>query len=138
MDGFGLVFHHLGLAVKAPDAAFLYLQALGYRAGNEVHDPLQRVNLALRHHDVMPDVEVIWPGDGPSPIDGLLKRSGSLVYHLCYRSADPAASVAAMEAAGLRVMQVAPPTPAVLFGGREVSFYSIAGVGLIELIAWPD
>lgn len=129
-----LAFHHFGLAVGAPQEAFDYLRALGYRDGNQVFDALQRVNLAMRHHPAMPDVEVIWPGAEPSPIDKLVKRMGTLVYHLCYECADPAAVVAALEAAGIETMQVSPPTPAVLFGGREVSFHTVSGFGLIELL----
>ena len=132
-NAFGLTFHHFGLAVRKPDTAFLYLKALGYTDGAAAFDPLQGVNLAMRHHKSMPDVEVIWPGDGASPLDNYLKR-GSIVYHLCYASADVKASLAAMSAAGLRLLPVAPPTPAVLFGGIAVSFHSVLGVGLIELI----
>ena len=69
MNRYGLEFHHFGLAVKSPKAAFAYLDDLGYRAGNTCYDPLQKVNLAMRHHRRMPDVEVIWPGAEPSPID---------------------------------------------------------------------
>jgi len=107
MNRYGLEFHHFGLAVKSPEAAFHYLDDLGYCAGNTCYDPLQKVNLAMRHHERMPDVEVIWPGAEPSPIDRLLERSDSMIYHLCYTSADVAASVAALEEAGLEV-QFAP------------------------------
>ncbi len=62
MQAFGLRFHHLGLAVPAPDPAFAFLEALGYGPGAQAFDPLQNVNLAMRHHAQMPDVEVIWPG----------------------------------------------------------------------------
>jgi Glyoxalase/Bleomycin resistance protein/Dioxygenase superfamily len=130
----GMAFHHFGLAVSAPEAAFLYLASLGYTEGNSVFDPLQRVNLAMRHHASMPDVEVIWPGDDPSPIDNLVKRTGSMIYHLCYTSPDPAAALSALEAAGLETAVVSPPTPAILFGGREVSFHEISGFGLIEIL----
>ena len=131
----GLAFHHFGLAVGAPEEAFRYLTALGYTEGKAVFDPLQRVHLAMRHHGAMPDVEVIWPGDGPSPIDKLIKRSGTMIYHLCYACPHPAAAIAALEAAGLDTQQVSPPTPAVLFDGREVSFYTVSGFGLIELLS---
>jgi len=130
----GLQFHHFGLAVADPGEAFRYLLALGYSEGNAVFDPLQRVNLAIRHHPAMPDVEVIWPGDGPSPIDRMIKGSGTLIYHLCYESADPDAALAALEAAGIETVLVSPPKPAVLFAGREVSFHMVPGFGLIELL----
>jgi hypothetical protein len=130
----GIAFHHFGLAVAAPEEAFLYLASLGYTEGNSVFDPLQKVNLAMRHHSFMPDVEVIWPGEGPSPIDNLVKRTGSMIYHLCYSCPDPAAALSALERAGLETIVVSPPTPAILFGGREVSFHHISGFGLIEML----
>ena len=134
----GLEFHHFGLAVPTPEGAFRYLSALGYTEGNMVFDPAQKVNVAMRHHAVMPDVEVIWPGEKPSPIDKLLKRNGSMIYHICYEVIDPEAAVALMEAAGLEVVLVSPPKPTPLFGGREVSFHSVEDVGLIELLRVPS
>jgi Glyoxalase/Bleomycin resistance protein/Dioxygenase superfamily len=135
MNKFGLEFHHYGLAVRTPEAAFRYLEDLGYRAGSSCYDPLQKVNLAMRHHDHMPDVEVIWPGNEPSPIDSMLKRSDSMIYHLCYTSANVERSVVAIEQAGLEVLALDAAQPALLFDGLEVSFYSITGVGIIEVIA---
>jgi hypothetical protein len=130
----GLAFHHFGLAVKRPDPAFLYLETLGYRKGARCWDPLQSVNLAMLHHDTMPDVEVIWPGGEPSPIDNLVKGGKSMIYHQCYTAQDPEASIAALRDVGLDVIEIAPPKPAVLFDGLEVSFYSVARVGVIEII----
>jgi hypothetical protein len=135
MNRYGLEFHHFGLAVKSPEAAFQYLEDLGYQAGNTCYDPLQKVNLAMRHHARMPDVEVIWPGAEPSPLDRMLAQSDSLIYHLCYTSGDVAASVAALDEAGLEVLPLGLAQPALLFGGLEVSFYGVSGVGIIEIIA---
>jgi hypothetical protein len=135
MNRCGLEFHHFGLAVKSPDAAFRYLNDLGYRAGSTCYDPLQKVNLAMRHHDRMPDVEVIWPGAEPSPIDPMLEQSDGLIYHTCYTSEDVELSLAALEHAGLEVLPLGFPQPALLFDGLEVSFHRITGVGVIEIIA---
>jgi hypothetical protein len=129
-----LAFHHLGLAVASPDEAFRYLASLGYVAGNSVFDPIQRVNLAMRHHATMPDIEVIWPGDSPSPIDKLIKRTGSMIYHVCYTCSNVESALDAFAAAGVEVVTVSPPAPAVLFGGQEVSFYHVSGFGLIEIL----
>jgi hypothetical protein len=133
MQGYGLRFHHLGLAVAGPEQAFVFLEALGYRPGAQTFDPLQNVNLAMRHHQAMPDVEVIWPGEGPSPIDQMVRR-GNMIYHMCFETDDAAASIAAMEAAGLRVFSLGAPKPARLFGGVPVSFHRVDQVGLIEFI----
>lgn len=129
-----LRFHHFGMAVSKPDKAFRYLEALGYAEGRQVYDPLQAVNLAMRHHPVMPDVEVIWPGNVPSPIDNIIKGGKSLIYHLCYESDDVEAALSHLRNAGLDVIEIAPPKPAVLFGGLHVSFYNILRVGMIEII----
>src|SRR5476651_538312 len=96
MNRYGLKFHHLGLAVKSSEAAFRYLEDLGYRPGSACYDPLQKVHLAMRHHDHMPDVEVIWPGSEVSPIDRMLKRNDGMIYHLCYTSDDVERSVVAL------------------------------------------
>ncbi|MET4278984.1 MULTISPECIES: VOC family protein [unclassified Bradyrhizobium] len=127
-------FHHLGLAVGSPDEAFRYLASLGYTAGNQVFDPLQRVNLAMRYHPAMPNVEVIWPGDGPSPIDKQIKKNGSMIYHLCYTCPNAEAALSKLAATGVDIQTVSPPTPALLFGGQSVSFHFVSGFGLIEIL----
>lgn len=133
IDSFGLRFHHLGLAVPAPDEAFRFLLALGYAPGAQAFDPLQNVHLAMRHHATMPDVEVIWPGDGPSPIHQMIKR-GNMIYHMGFVAPDAGAAIASIEAQGFRVYSLGEPKPARLFGGVPVSFHSVDQFGLIELI----
>ncbi len=135
MTGFGLAFHHLGLAVSRPEEAATFLTGLGYAIGELVFDPEQNINLALCRHPQMPAVEIISPGNGPGPIDKYVTRFASgIIYHACYETADRSQSLAAIEAAKLRPICVLPPRPAVLFGGRAVSFYAVIGVGLIELL----
>jgi hypothetical protein len=136
---YGLVFDHLGLAVKSPDAATRFLGDLGYEIGTSVFDPIQKVNLIMCRHNAMPAVEIIFPGDDSGPVDRLLaQHREGLVYHMCFRTQDLDASLAAMaDDAGLRAFCVAPPEQAVLFGGQRVSFYVVDGVGLIELLEDP-
>jgi methylmalonyl-CoA/ethylmalonyl-CoA epimerase len=136
MDRLGLRFHHLGLAAREPAAACRVLKGLGYRCGEEIFDPEQNVRLVMCDHDSMPSVEVIAPGsDGKTPVDRLVaKHGGGIVYHLCYTTQDLSGTLAAMEKEGLHATCVAPPTPAILFGGERVSFYLLDGLGLIEII----
>lgn len=131
---FGLNFHHLGLAVREPNDAFRYFESLGYAISSVVLDPLQRVNLAFCSHPAMPDVELVWPGKEPSPIDAVVKQNSGLVYHLCYTADDPDEAVASIEEAGLNIVAAGPAKPAVLFGGHEVAFFYIENLGLIEII----
>jgi Glyoxalase/Bleomycin resistance protein/Dioxygenase superfamily len=130
-----LHFHHIGLAVADPDVTFRFLALQGYTEGNMVYDPLQRVNLAMRHHQIMPDFEVIWPGSEPSPIDKMIKRHGTMMYHCCYETDRVDDALKIITDAGFDVAMVSPPKPALLFGGREVSFHLIDKFGLIELLS---
>jgi hypothetical protein len=135
MTPFNLTFHHLGLAVRRPKEALIFLEGLGYSSAQPVFDSMQNVHLIMCAHAAMPAVEIIYPGPGTSPIDGYLARQpNGLVYHACYASPDLAESLAQWEAAGIAAVCVSEPKPAILFGGRKVSFYNVLGVGLIEII----
>lgn len=136
MNELGLHFHHLGLAVRTPEAACGFLSVLGYTIGQSVFDPEQNVRLLMCTHAQMPQVEIIHPAQsGKSPVDRLVSQHKSgIVYHVCYCSADLDSSLAAMDKAGLRSVCVSPPKPAVLFGGERVSFYMVDGMGLIEIL----
>ena len=135
MADFDLTFHHLGLATPRPDKALEFLGGLGYRHGESIFDPEQNVNLIFCEHSQMPAVEIISPGQGGGPIDKMLSTNpNGLIYHPCYSSQDLTRSLARMEAAGTRVLCVSPPKPAILFNGALVSFYSVVGIGLIEIL----
>jgi catechol 2,3-dioxygenase-like lactoylglutathione lyase family enzyme len=135
MNEFGLRFHHLGLAVRRPDEARSILGGLGYRLGAPLFDPEQNVNLFMCRHDAMPDIEVIYPGEGKGPVDRLVARhADGIVYHLCYVTDDLGATLRRFAETGLRAQCVSPPKPAVLFGGSTVSFYMVIGIGLIEIV----
>jgi methylmalonyl-CoA/ethylmalonyl-CoA epimerase len=133
---FGLCFHHLGLAVDRPQTAIIFLEGLGYKIGRDTFDPQQNVNLFLCEHAAMPSVEVIYPAEGKGPLDRLLKQHrDGLVYHMCYSTFNPEASLGAMDReSDLHVLCVSPPRAAILFGGKPVSFYIVSNVGLIEII----
>lgn len=134
MQSYGLTFDHFGLATRDAEKTLAFLRGLGYMTPGAVHDPLQRVNLVLCHHAAMPAVEVIFEADDAGPLDAILAQQPQSIYHLCFRSRDLVATLDVIRAAGLRVMVVSPPKPAVLFGGRPVSFYMVRGFGLIEII----
>ena len=131
----GLVFHHHGLAVADDAAALRMLRLLGYTIGERVHDPLQKVYVRLCRSDTHPAVEIVLPGpDGPSPIDGLLRRNPASLYHTCYETPDLDATLRAFEHAGLATLPLTERRPAVLFGGRHVSFHHVGGWGTVELL----
>ncbi|MDB5579761.1 MAG: methylmalonyl-CoA epimerase [Bradyrhizobium sp.] len=130
----GLTFNHHGLALRDDAQAILFLQTLGYAIDDLVHDPVQDVRLRLCTHEHLPAVEIVMPGDGPGPLDGILSRTDTLLYHSCYEVEDRQAVLEMLEDRGLRVFDMLQPTPAILFGNRKVSFHTIVGYGLIELL----
>jgi methylmalonyl-CoA/ethylmalonyl-CoA epimerase len=137
LENFGLRFHHFGLAVTDTAAGRKVLEGMGYRCGDEIHDPLQEVQLVWCSHLAMPAVELVAPTDKPGPLDNIAEDNTGNVYHLCYSADDIEASIESIKAAGIRVMTVAPPKPAVLFGGKTVGFYQVKGFGLIEIVEEP-
>ena len=135
MTQFGLIFHHLGVAVRKPEAALAFVRGMGYGVQPPVFDPLQNVNLIMCTHATEPAIEIIYKAEGDGPIDiHLSKHTQGLIYHSCYVSKDVEGSISALAEAGLRAVCVSQPKDAVLFGGLSVSFYQVAGLGLIEII----
>src|SRR5579862_660800 len=121
MINFGLEFHHFGLAARRLSDAMSFVSGLGYTVGDRVFDPEQNVTLSLCRHVSMPAIEIICPSGTAGPIDKYLAHHpDGLIYHLCYEAEDLKASLRILEAANLRVICVAEPRPAVLFGGRLV------------------
>lgn len=130
-----LRFHHFGLAVRRPEEARKFVASLGYQTGQAVFDPAQNVHLELCCHPTHPAVEIVWPGGETGPIDKLARRyTSGIVYHLCYETNDLAAALAALTSVGLNPICISGPTPALLFGGRKVSFYNVIGLGLVEIL----
>lgn len=130
-----LQFHHLGLAVRQPEASLKLLTAQGYRVGSEIFDPNQSVNAVLCQHETEPSVEVLWPGSTLSPIENLVNRHASgVVYHICYLTPDLGAALEKMNDLGLGVTCISPPQAAPLFAKCKVSFYNIRGLGLVEIL----
>ena len=134
MNEWQLEFHHLGLAVHSPEMARVYLKGLGYTLSESIYDPLQAVNLQMAEHTRQPNIELVWPGNEISPLDGIIKGQQGIIYHTCFVAINIEHSLEMMQKQGLRVITVSAPKPAVLFSGRLVSFYMVRGFGLIEVL----
>lgn len=126
-------FHHFGLAVKRFDEAIRFHENLGYKVGNRAEDPLQKVELMMLHSTAMPDVELIKPISEESPINGYLKKSNEIIYHVCYEVNSEEEQRHLLSTG--RALCISQPKPAVLFGGRPVSFFYVKNVGIIEILS---
>lgn len=134
MKGYGLEFHHLGLAVAKKEKAVRFVRGLGYKVQEQIYDPEQKVYLILCCAEEMPDIEIISKSDEPGPLDVILKEQTALIYHICYKSKDIRLSLELMKEDGNRIIMAHPAKRAILFGNRPVSFYLVDGFGLIEII----
>lgn len=124
----------MGLALPKDTDALLMLKTLGYYIGDKVYDPLQNAHLRLCTSKTRPTVEIVMPGNGAGPIDQIITKYQEMIYHTCYETDDLAATIEAFDAAGLRCLPLTERKPAVLFGGRHVSFYRVVGWGIVELL----
>ncbi len=134
MSEFGLKFHHLGLAVSNEDQALVLLQGNGYKIGDKIFDPEQKVYLRFCTAETSPAIELIIRGPEPGPLEPILKRYNELIYHTCYEVDDLQQTITSMENANLRVLPIAERKPAILFNNKYVSFYKVMGFGMIELL----
>ncbi len=133
MDKYGLKFHHLGLATRKCDKAVKFLKGLGYSVSESILDSIQNVNLIMCIHPSMPDIEIISPAQTSGHLDILLKDYSEQLYHICYTSKNLSVSLEKIKA-GNRVITVSERKPAVLFSNKFVSFYLVAGFGIIEIL----
>jgi len=133
-DNYGLKFHHFGMAVRNTEVTIKVLQGLGYRCNEEIYDPLQEVNLIWCEHDSMPAVELVSSTGSPGPVDKILENSPESVYHMCFAAQSIENSIAALRSDGVRIIPMAAPKPAVLFGNQPVGFYQVKGLGLVEIV----
>jgi len=133
MDKYGLHFHHLGLATKKCDKAIIFLKGLGYSVSEPVYDSIQNVNLIMCSNPSLPDIEIIYPAQTSGHLDTILKDNSEQFYHICYTSGNVSDSLEKIRAEN-RIITISERKPAVLFSNKYVSFYLVAGFGIIEIL----
>jgi hypothetical protein len=121
------------MAVRQFAPARDFYTSQGYIAGLPTVDPLQEVELLFCTKNGAPSVELVRPLHDRSPVAGYLKSEDERLYHVCFEVSDLGAALASVYARR-RYICVSPRKPAVLFGGRYVSFYYAKGIGLVEFL----
>lgn len=130
-----LSFHHFGLALVTEDRAIKFLSGIGYDCGSLVYDPEQDVHLRICSSLTKPAVEIVLPGKSENgPLTSILSKYDEIVYHICFETEDVDLTLQELKNRHIRYMKIGERKPAILFGGRYVSFFKIAGFGLIELL----
>ncbi len=107
-----LKLNHIGVAVKNDKATAALLESMGYRDGGLRYDANQNVNVRFMYSDDSPAIELLSKPDvvpdfskaemldnkrlvgisggveAASPIDKIIEKNGTCVYHLCYETHD--------------------------------------------------
>lgn len=124
---------HICIAVRSIETAVGRLgPLLGYAPRtSKVTNTRQMVNVLFLARSGSLDIKLIEPSCAESPLWASL-RKGEGLHHLCFRTADTAASLEELQSKGLRVLS--PPAPGEAFDDGLIAF-GFAGCGLnVELI----
>lgn len=127
---------HVAIAVASIEQARkVYVELLGMPASGLEHVADQRVNVLMVHAGAQ-RLELVEPAGTDSPIAGFLAKRGPGLHHLAYRVEDVAAAVAALKAAGLRLIDEQPRPGA---HGTRIAFVHPSATGgvLTELVELP-
>jgi methylmalonyl-CoA/ethylmalonyl-CoA epimerase len=125
-------FHHIGVACKDIEKAVAQYEKGGYVKSDVVFDPIQNINICFLTSTLNPTIELLSPVNEKSPVVQILKKNGTIPYHVCYSV--PNIEVAVKELVSQRYMQVSPINPACALHDKCVCFMFHKDVGLIELL----
>lgn len=128
----GLKFHHLGIATAELQGTAELYSKLGFQGSEVIHDPLQKVQICFLSKSNHPLLELVAPADETSPVNAILQKTGTSLYHSCYEVADLDERIAAFRKE--RFLLVVKPVPAIAFENRRVCFLYHPQIGLIELL----
>jgi len=130
------VLHHLGCVVPSISAvADAFAKSISASWDSQIiHDPLQRVRVAFfKPVDPRnPVYELVEPAGDDSPVGKFLKKAGGGLHHVCYEIDGLESGLKDAQRAGFAI--VAPPKPAVAFGGRRIAWICSKNRLLIELL----
>ena len=124
--------HHYGLATNNLDQAMEAFRSLGYQVNEPVLDPIQRVKVALASREGEHPIELVCDDEGGGQVRGILSKSGSGLYHICYEVDQLEETIATLRAKGYLLLHK--PTPATAFDKRRIAWLYNRNIGLIELL----
>ncbi len=134
-----LAFHHIGVAVRDIAAALPHYESIfGLRLTDGPYDdPIQKVRVAFLKRDpgapnaADPCIELVEPLSPDAPVNRYLAKDAG-AYHLCYEVAALEETISTMRTQGC--LLIAPPAPAVAFGGRRIAWLFTPTRQLVELL----
>ena len=128
--------HHVAIVVPSIAAARkTYVDVLGLQAGAVEYVADQKVNVLVCHAGAE-RIELVEPAAPDSPVTAFLAKRGGGLHHLAYRVTNVERALAALRAAGLRLIDERPRPGA---HGTRIAFVhpSAAHGVLTELVEEP-
>jgi LAO/AO transport system kinase len=127
----GALLDHLGIAVSSLETALPFYQSLGLPLAHREVVPHEKVSVAMLPAGD-PRIELLEPTAPDSPISNFLEKRGPGLHHIALRVPDLNATVAALRASGVRLLN----EPRAGAGGHLYVFVHPASAGgvLLELI----
>ena len=114
-------FHHFGLGVKRFEEAKKFYSHLGYEIGKNIIEKKQKVEIVLCTSNSMPTIELVKPLGKDSPVNNYLKKLNEVFYHSCFEIENLKKIRSFLYTHNAKC--VSPPTEAVAFNYRKVSFF---------------
>lgn len=128
----GLRVHHYGLATDNLEQSMATLASLGYRLGEIVFDPIQKVRVAFASRQDEAMIELICDVDENGPTRRMVTASGNGLYHICYEVDNMEETILSLR--GNKFLLMHAPVPAEGCGGRRIAWMYNRYVGVIELL----
>lgn len=129
---FKLQFHHIGIATENITKTANIYSKLGFKVTDVIYDHIQNVNISFLEKDEHPLIELVEPVNERSPINNILNKSGTSIYHTCYEMNDMKETISFFKNKGF--VLISKPMPAIAFNNRNIAFLYQSHVGLIELL----
>jgi len=127
-------FHHIGVACRDLAAEQRAFEILGYRAEGPVYDDAG-LGISCRFLTMpeasAPRIELVTPLARSAVLDPWLNQ-GVKLYHLAFFVTGLEQEIERLQAQRGKI--IVPPTPAIAFGGKRVSFVMMPNLLLSELI----
>ena len=127
--------HHIGIASKDMEGSIRRHEVLfNLRPVTEVvDDPVHKVSVVLLSDPMRRGVpiELVSPLNERSPVTNFLKRAIHL-YHICFTVDDVESAIKKARAEGAIV--ISGPSPAKLYGGREIAFIYTPDGYIVEFL----
>ncbi len=124
--------NHFGYAVNNIQKSIGDFKLLGYSIEEiEYKDNDRQVKIRFIEKDGI-KLELIEPMNDKSPVYDLLKKNGSIIYHICYETENFDKDIRTL--IENKFVIVEKPKKAIALGGKKVTFLYKKNMGLIEVV----